>query len=127
MLMTWFGVVLLVLGFLLVLKLFGIVEKSRKVLSITRSAKAVMADGSLDDTQKERLLQRSATQLFGLFLWLVVGSLVAVAVPLIVVWLMDVVGLLTVDAVIEATFSFQFIGLTVLVGIVYLVARRQWR
>lgn len=115
--MVLFGGIVVVLGFVLFVKIFGLVEKSSKVISIAKSSLAVVQDANLDDLQKEVAMQKHAKELFYLFFLITLGSLLALAIPFGVIWLMEYAELLTVQEVIETTLSWEFIAITVILTI----------
>ena len=61
------GAIFLVIGFIIVLKVFKLVEKSTRVIDISRRAVADLRSSELDDDAKESAMQSHAKQLFGLF------------------------------------------------------------
>ncbi len=120
------GGVVLVLGFLIFMKAFRLVEKSMEVVGIARSSIEVVRDVKTDDYQKEIAMQKNAVQLLSLFLKITAGSIAAVAIPFGCIWLLELVGVLVVDDVIETTLSWEFIVGTVVVSfaVFYLVWRK---
>lgn len=117
--MAWLGGLILVVGFLAFLRLFGLVEKSQRVMGIAGAAMAVVRNPALSDRDKETAMQAHARQLFGLFGWLSLGGGLAVLVPLGVVWLLERVGLMSLTAVIDTTLSPLFIIVTVVLSCGY--------
>lgn len=113
------GGIIIVLGFLIFIELFKIVEKSARVISISKSSMATMRDKSLGDDQKEVAMQKNAKSLFVLFFIITIGSALAVAIPLGIVWLMEQAKWLTVDEVIKTTLSWEFLGGTLVVSVAY--------
>lgn len=122
--MVLVGGIVVVLGFILFVKLFGIVEKSSKVIRIAKSSLTVVRDADLDDLQKEIVMQKHAKELFYLFFLIATGSIVALAIPFVLIWLMEYAELLTVDEVIDATLSWEFIAATVVLSIGFFWLRR---
>lgn len=125
--MVLVGAIVLVLGFIILVKLFGLIEKSKKVINIVRSSVAIVRDGNLDDYQKEITMQNHAKELLSLFFIITVGSVVALAIPFGLIWLMEFTKLLTVNEVIEVTLSLEFIAVTVIISFIgfWLMQERQ--
>ena len=78
--MTIVGGIVIVVGFFIFLKLFGIVEKSTEVLKIAKLATSIVRDGSLDDYQKEIAMKKHSKRLFSLFLLITAGSALSLAI-----------------------------------------------
>jgi hypothetical protein len=119
------GGLIIVLGFIGLAKVFNLVDSNRKVIGIARSAASVVGDKSLDDLQKEKTLQQNTKELFLLFFQNIGTSLVALGIPLGVVWLMDILSLLAFDGVIKILTSAWFILTTVGISILYLLLTRE--
>jgi sterol desaturase/sphingolipid hydroxylase (fatty acid hydroxylase superfamily) len=123
--MVLFGGIIVVAGFFICLKLFGVIERSRKVIEVSKSSLAVVRDSNLDDLQKEKALQKHAIELFTLFFLITAGSLAALALPFGLIWLMELAKLLDVSEVIELTLTLEFIAATIIISLgYYLVIRR---
>lgn len=110
------GAVFLVIGFVLLVRMFGLVGKCRHVFDLVQSSVAVLRDPSLDDDARERALQSHAKQLFGLFFLLTAGAVLALALPAGLIWLLDVLRVVSLRAVLEMTLSWQFLTATTLLG-----------
>lgn len=100
---------MVVLGFMTFVKLFGLVRRTSRAAEVGRSVLAVIRDPSLEDHQKELETQRYAKELFSLFLIIAGASLIALAIPLGLVWIMELANLLTVAEVIAGTLTLKFI------------------
>jgi len=116
--MTIIGGLILVLGFLLFLKLFGLVERSKKVITIAKSSMETVRSKVLDDYQKEKAMQKNAKELFVLFFIIALGSLFAVVIPLGVVWVMQYFNIVEVQEVIDLTFSWEFILASIIISVI---------
>ena len=117
---AYLGAVFLVIGFIALLKLLGLVERSRRVVATSRAAMSALSDETLDDDQKEAAMQSHAKRLGLDFLLLTAGLAVALLAPAGVIFLLDRAGVLSFDAVISATFSLELIfGGTLLMIIVF--------
>ena len=117
--MVLFGEVVVVLGFMIFVKLFGLVGRTAKVAQVAKSALEVVRDPSLDDRQKETATQKYAKELFSLFFVIAAASLTALAIPLGVVWVMELANLPTVAQVIQGTLSLQFIGIAAVLSLIF--------
>jgi hypothetical protein len=122
--MDYAAATFLVLGFIAVLKALRVVENSLRAISITNRAVADFRSGELDDDAKESALQAHARHLFVLFFLITVGGLAAVFVPLAVIWVLDRLQLLSLDDVLQATLSWQFILASTAIIAVILFAKR---
>lgn len=119
--MALFGAVILVAGFIIVIKWLKLVEKSLEVIQIAKSALTDLQNPQLHDDAKEVALQKHAKQLFILFFLLTLGGLAALMLPAGLVWLLDQVGILSFNAVMAMILSWPFIlASTVLVLIIFL-------
>ena len=113
------GAVFLVIGFIIFMKLFFLVEKSLEVVNISKSAVKIVQNKNLTDYQKEIAMQKHAKGLMSLFFLITVGSIFAVMIPFGFIWLLEVVGVLRTDDVIQTTLSLEFIIVTLIITIVY--------
>lgn len=105
----WAGAAFLVVGFLVVVRLCGLVEKSKDVIGLAKLSAGVIRNKELSDEQKERELQSNAKRLFGHFLVLALGGAAAFGLPLGLVWVGDQLGLISLDAVLDVALSITFI------------------
>lgn len=109
---SWGGALFLVIGFLVLMKLFKLVERSRDVIRLSRHSVEVIRQSSLTDDDKEAALQKNAKELLLLFLVLASGGAAALACPLGVLWIFDRLGLLSLDSVLSVTFSPLFLAIS---------------
>lgn len=120
------GAIFLVLGFIFILKIFGLVEKSTRVINISKQAMTELRNTELSEDDKELAMQSHAKQLAGLFLFIVTGSLAAVFLPFLTIWGLDILGLLSIDAVMGVALSWPFIiATTVLLVLAFIVSRKR--
>ena len=105
----WIAAAFLVVTFVVVVRLFGLVEKSRNVVTVARRSLGVIRSSSLSDDAKEVALQRDAKQLFRLFFMLAFGGAAAVLLPMGLLWLCDQLGLISLASVLSAALSPAFI------------------
>lgn len=107
--MTYLGVAILVLGFIFLLKAFGLPEMARGVFASSKDSVSIIRNPDMDDDAKEVALQQKAKTLFWLFILLTLGCAAALLLPAGVVWLLDAIGLMSFDQVIAFTLSWEFI------------------
>ena len=112
------GAIFLVVGFVALVKAFGLVGKCGEVLDLARTSLAVLRNPSLDDDAKESALQSYAAKLFLLFLLLTAGAALALVLPAGLIWVLDLLHVVSLRAVLEMTLSWQFLLGSTLVGIV---------
>ena len=106
---SWIGAVYLVLGVVVLLRLFGLVEKSGDVVNVARGAFGVILNSALTDEAKEAALQRDAKQLLRLFLALAFGGAAAVLLPVGLLWVCDRVGWISLESVFSVAVSPGFL------------------
>ena len=107
------------------IKLFGLVRRTSRVAEVAKSVLAVIRDPSLEDRQKEIATQRYAKELFSLFFVIVGASLIELAIPLIIVWIMELADLLTVAEVIAGTLTLEFIGIAAVLSVILFLLRKK--
>jgi len=105
-----------VLGFAWVLHLLSLPERAGEVARRSREGLAILGDPALDDDDKERGLRRLARRLFALMGILVGGSLLALALPLGAVWMLERAGVASLDAVLGVLERPDFLAATAVVG-----------
>ena len=111
------GAIFLVAGFVALVRLFGLVKKCGDVFDLAKSSLAVLSDPSLGDDVKERTLQAHATRLFSLFLTLTLGATLALALPAGLIWILDVLRVVSLREVVDVTLSWQFLLGSTLFGV----------
>jgi uncharacterized oligopeptide transporter (OPT) family protein len=111
------GAIFLVVGFVALIRMFGLIKKCGDVFDLVKSSLAVLRNPSLDDDAKESAMQSYARQLFLLFLLLTLGAALALALPAGVIWILDVLQVVSLRAVIDVTLSWQFLLGSTLVGV----------
>lgn len=90
-----------------------------------RSANEVLQNSALDDFAKEKAVQSVAIEMFKLLGLLSVGSIIAVALPLALVWLAGAAGILSFDAVMAMLVRWEFLLAATVVGTaVFFLLRR---
>ncbi|AGF78518.1 hypothetical protein UWK_01968 [Desulfocapsa sulfexigens DSM 10523] len=123
---TLVGAIILVVGFIILLKGLRLVDNSLKVLAIAKEAASVMQNSTLDDRQKEQALQKHAIKLFSLFILIFFSSAAAIGLPVGLIWLLEQTGVLSMMAVIYFTLTWQFIlASTVFVYVILWLFRKK--
>ena len=108
------GALFLLFGFVFFLKLLRLIENSREVLLLSRQALSIIQNTALSDDQKEAAMQSCAKRLFVLFFILAIGLVVALFVPLGILWMAGQFGLISLKDVIALALSWEFlVGSTV--------------
>lgn len=126
--MSFFLAALVVVVFAVLLGRLRLVGRARSAAQHTGDCLRVLRDRSLDDRAKERALQSHAVRLFGLFALLVGGGAVALAAPLLGVWMLDRAGVASFGGVLATLERADFLAATALVGLAaWLVIRRVGR
>jgi hypothetical protein len=111
------------LGVLVVAAFAGIVERARlpaqarDAVERARASYAVVSDRSLTDDQKERRLREEAPRLVALLGRIVFGSLLALALPLGVLWALDWIGLISLPDVLDVLVRVDFLLVVSALGI----------
>jgi hypothetical protein len=111
------GAIFLVIGFVALVRMFGLVRRCGEVFDLARASLAVLRNSSLDDAAKESALQSHATRLFSLFFLLTAGAGLALALPAGIIWILDVLQVVSLRAVLDVTLSWQFLLGSTLAGI----------
>ncbi len=120
------GAIFLVIGFVFVLKVLKLVEKSTRVVNISKQAVAELRDTELSEDAKEAAMQSHAVQLLGLFVLITIGGIAAIFLPLAIVWGLDRLQLVSLDGVLEVAFSWPFIiAATVLIVLAMVIKRKR--
>jgi hypothetical protein len=112
------GAVLLVVGFVALVRAFGLVGKCGEVFAVARASLTVLKNPALDDSAKESALQTHASRLFALFLALTAGAALALALPAGLIWLLDEIHVVSFHDVLEVALSWRFLLGSTLAGIV---------
>ena len=120
------GAIFLVIGFVVLMKVFAIIEKSSAVVTVARLAFSDIRNPNLNDDAKEVALQGHAKQLFVLFLLLTLGGTAALILPAAGLWVFELMGVLTLDAAMATALSWEFLSAsTVCVLLVLWVNRKR--
>ena len=118
----WVGAIILVVGFIVLLQFLGVTKKSQNVVRIALHSMKIIGSSRLSDEQKESKLQKNSQRLFGLFFLLVLGSAIALTIPLAVLWLGESLGWLSLSAVLATTVSpvFLIVSTVLTIAVLYL-------
>jgi len=123
--MILIGGIVLIIGFIIFIKLFGIIEKSSEVIDIAKIAASIVRDNNIDDYQKEIAMKKSAKRLLSLFFLITTGSILALSISFCFIWLMEFANLLTVREVVELTLSLKYISATIIISIFYIILKKK--
>lgn len=116
---------LVVMAFAFALERMSLPERAREVGDRARESLRVLRHPELDDRSKEKALRRQALRLFGLVGVLVGGSLLALGLPLLGVWLLERAGVASFEGVLSVLERADFLVGAIVVGTgAYLAARR---
>lgn len=124
--MTYVGVVILVAGFVVLIRIFGLVEKSSEVFHISKLALSDMQNPDFDDDAKEVALQQHAKRLFSLFFLLTIGGAAALALPAGLLFLLEKMGLLSLSNVMAVTLSWEFLLVSSVLIIAIILLAKKW-
>jgi hypothetical protein len=111
----------LALTFVALARRLGLFTRPFEVAATSQQAYRVLTDSTLNDDVKEAMMRQSATALVRQFVFISAASLVAVAAPLAVVWVLAALGLVPLKGVVEALLSWQ-----ILLSSMLLVTARTW-
>jgi hypothetical protein len=124
--MNLLGAVTVIVGFASLVYFFGLVDRTKQAIAISRKAMETMGNSQMTDLEKERFLQSSSLRLFKLLGQLVIGSIGALIIPFGVVWAAQLGGLVTLDAVTAILLRWDFIVAASVVGVVVYFALDKW-
>jgi len=106
---SFFWAVLLVIGVMALMKVFGLLPRALQAVRTSRSALEVMTDPECGDERKESLLQGYSVSLLGSFVDLSIRGIGSIALPVGLLWLLECAGLLSLEAVLDLTRSWAFL------------------
>lgn len=119
------GAIFLVVGFIVILKLFKLVDKATRVIEISRQSVADLRSSEMDDDAKEVAMQAHAKQLFALFFLLTLGGVAAIFLPLAVIVVFDRLELVSLDGVLSIVLGWPFIIATTIILFLVLFLKRK--
>jgi hypothetical protein len=106
---SFFGAVLLVIGVIALMKVFGLFPRAWQAVRTSRSALDVMSDPDLGDDRKEVLLQQYSLALLRSFLELLIRGAGSIAIPVGLLWALECAGLWSLEAILAVTHSWAFL------------------
>lgn len=106
----------MVISFAAILEGLRLPWYARQVGDRARESLAVLRDAEIDDREKERRMQRQSLRLFGLLAILVGGSLVALGVPLGMVWGLEQLGVGSLGGTLDVLERWDFLLAATLLG-----------
>ena len=83
------------------LRIFGVFRVAGSVLVSTQGAVAVLRDKELDDSAREKKLQRTALHLFGAFFSILIRSVLSLSASLFPIWFASFMGWVEIEHVIR--------------------------
>lgn len=114
-----------VVGFAVIIEYLGLPDRARAVGRRSKTSLSVFRDDSMEDTEKERVLQEQSRQLFRLLGILLGGSILALGIPLVLIWLLERVGIGSFWGTLGVLERIDFLaGVTVAGLLGYLLGRR---
>lgn len=117
--------VFVVAGFAVTIEYFNLPDHARTAGRRGRDSLAVLRNDALSDREKEEALQQQARQLFRLLGILVGGSLLALGVPLGIVWILGRMGMGSFAGTLAVLERIDFLAGVTIVGLLgYLLVRR---
>lgn len=121
----WAAAAFLAVGFIVLLKLFKVIDISRDVIALSRTVTAIIGDKKMSEIEKEKAMQRYSLDFFRYFFFILLGSAAALATPFGVVWLIAQTGMASLEHTLAITISWQFLLGTLALGIAafYLFSR----
>lgn len=123
--MSFLLAALVVVVFALVLERLRLPDRARETGRRARESVDVLRDPELDDREKESALQEQSLRLFVLLGILLGGSLLALGLPLLGVWLLELAGVSSLESVLGVLERPDFLLGTVVAGVGgYLIYRR---
>lgn len=124
--MDFLGAVLVIVLFVILLNVVRLVPRTREVLSIGQQAVDTLRDSTLTDDEKEHAMRQSSLRLVRLLLILAGGTLVAILLPLVLIWLLELAGIFTVAGVLDMFLRWDFIIGGSVVGIATYIVSVKW-
>ena len=109
--------------FLVAFWLTGVVPAATGALAIVRDALGAMRDAGLDDSAREKDVQRASFRLIGTFVSILARGAVAIGASLLPIWLANVTGVAASDQVIEFLSRWDVIAIVSIVIVVGYIVR----
>lgn len=122
--MTLVAVALACTAFLIALRVSRLARLTLEVVASCRTAVAAMRNASLDDAEKERIVQHAAVRLMKRFVAISLIGAVVLAVPVLVLLALDALAVAPFQAAVALSLSWEVIAVTSLAAVVVWLARR---
>jgi hypothetical protein len=119
--------VFVVVGFAVTIERLHLPARAREVGRHSTECLDVLQDDSLDDVTKEEILQQRARRLFALLGLLGGGSVLALGLPLLGVWLVGQMGVGSFGGTLDMLQRLDFLAGTTVVGLLGYVLVQQVR
>jgi hypothetical protein len=120
------GASCVVIFFTVLIYLLGIIQKTRQTIEISQKAVEIIRDPSISDEQKQQLVQASSLKLFSLLGMLVIFTAVAILIPVGIIWVAELVGLVSLDGVLRLMVRWEFVTAATILGIAVYLALSKW-
>jgi hypothetical protein len=119
------GAILACVVFLGMVRAVGLLKTPNAVYRVARQALRDLGNAELDDDAKEVLMRRHSLAFARQFLRITGSTVVALSIPLALLWLLDRAGVVSLSRVLAAVESWQFlVGATLVIGGGLLLRRR---
>lgn len=112
-----------IIGFVVGLRLFGVLPAAANAIQTTGAAVRNFSDRGLSDLEKERLLKKASLELMQGFLSISVRTVAAFAIAVVPLLALDITGIVRLNAVTDLLASWRGIALTSAVMIAAYFAR----
>lgn len=119
--------IFVVIGFAVTIEYFALPERARTVGERGLSCLDVLQNASMSDREKEAALQKQAGRLFGLLGILLGGSALALGGPIAGIWVLDQMGIGSLNTVLSILQRLDFLAGTVIGGVLLYVIVSQLR
>ena len=122
--MTLIAVLLACTAFLVALRLSRLEPLTLDVVALFRKAVAAMRNDSLADDEKERLVQQTAVRLTTRFATITLLGAAVLAVPVLVLLVLDALGFASFPEAVALSLSWQVISGTCIAAVVMWIRGR---
>lgn len=109
------GASFLVAGFLILFKLLNLMEQARDTLTASRLSLFEISRRDIDDEEKEKNLRAHSLNLLKAIAALMLGSIMAAGLPLVILWGLDIVDLISLEATLRTASSWPFLLIATIV------------
>ena len=126
MLANVIGAIAVVLIFSLLVHVTRLADFTRQAIAVSKHAAAVVRDPARTDDEKEREVQGDTIKLLRLLSLLIAGSVVALAVPVALLWLASRFGWVGFDATMALFVRWDFLVAATVVGVAAYLVVVKW-